>query len=61
MAHENLSIKNRKKVEEVVGRIIDSSGSQLYRDFKKTPKTGYHHIMIQQENGIRIKIYLSDY
>jgi len=46
--------------EEVIGRIIDSSDSQLYRDFRKTPKTGYHHVMIQQKNGVRVKIYLSD-
>ncbi len=49
-----------QNVEEVVGRIIDSSESQLYRDYKKTPRAGYHHLMIQQKNGVRIKIYLPD-
>jgi hypothetical protein len=49
-----------QKKEEIVGRIIDSSESQLYRDFKKAPKAGFFHLLIRQEDGKIVKIYLSD-
>ncbi len=49
-----------KKEEEIIGIIVNVSESQLYRDFKRSPKSGYHHIMLRQKNGVKIKIYLSD-
>lgn len=49
-----------KQKEEITGRIISVSESQLYRDYRKTPKAGYHHIFVLQDNGAKVKIYMSD-
>ncbi len=49
-----------KEREEITGIIIGVSDSKLYRDYRKTPKSGYHHILIKQHDGTKVRVYLSD-